>query len=1195
MRHLARNASLVLFCVIVAVWAIIPPEKKLRKGKDLAGGVSVVYQVDVKPGEQSKEIIDKVIQVVHERLDPKGLLEISIVAEGNNRINFTMPLPSPEAKQLSADFEAELARLSAASVDPDELERDLALPADQRREKLSQLARSDPERLKLFEDAAAKHDAVQAAVGPYNQQKEAAKASKDRLAAAEAAPDSVGGPDFVEILRAGARADEAREDELAKTAAEAGVAYDKARDEALASAVSPNEVRRVLKLSKEPIRVKGEAKGEWEDFPSPRQEALDQLIARHKGAEAQIRRAVAAWERYESKQSTLSDPNDLIRMLKGAGVLNFRILVPPGSNPDEGRLREQFRKFGPTSAQSEQVHWYKINKIQNHYDSAAGLRFLRQNPAGYLQGRGFVGEMYDGEYYVLLWDRPGLRITEEDGQWRLADARQGTDKLGRPGISFTMDRDGATKMGSLTENNVGARMAILLDDELYTAPTLNDRIAGSGIIEGNFDSKELNYIIKVLSAGSLQAKLGKEPISSSVLAPELGADNLHKGLMAGVVAFFVCAAFMITYYFYCGVISVFGLMLNGLFIVGAMALQGAPFTLPGIAGVVLTFGQAIDANVLIYERMREEIQRGLDLKSAVRLGYEKARASIVDGNVTHLIVCVVLGSFGTQEIKGFATTLGLGIVMTLFTQLFVTRILFTFLVDRTGIWKKVSMLPIAVPALDRALSPRVDWMKYRYHFMSFSILLTGMSIAMVIYQSRDMLDNEFRGGTKVTMQFRETAPGSGKRVTLTRPEVKKKIEEAARSAEPQSTLRQLETAEVVVVNPENDKVTSDTFSIKTTATDQKAVQDALIGVFSNVVDAEPKLAFKDSGVADARSAPTYPIVDPVLGKDIDRPGVTNSVADYLGGIAIVLDDIHVIPETEKHPVSAQSIEARLSQFRSQPDFQGSSNRTHRLIVTSGSENDVKSAVLVVKDPSINFQDNEQRWASDLQAKEWTLVNTALAQATTLARVESFSSAIAQTFRAKAVNSIAISTLLVVMYVWIRFGSLRYSLAAIVCTLHDCIVAVGAIAFAEVFFKLQPTWAETLGILPFRIDLNLVAAILTLLGYSLNDTIIVMDRIRENKGKLPHASRSIINDAINQTISRTVITSGTTLIAVVVLYVFGGEAVRGFAYAMLVGVVVGTYSSIAVAAPLVWSEEHETHHGPHHGRAVPATGLAAATA
>jgi SecD/SecF fusion protein len=234
----------------------------------------------------------------------------------------------------------------------------------------------------------------------------------------------------------------------------------------------------------------------------------------------------------------------------------------------------------------------------------------------------------------------------------------------------------------------------------------------------------------------------------------------------------------------------------------------------------------------------------------------------------------------------------------------------------------------------------------------------------------------------------------------------------------------------------------------------------------------------------------------------------------------------------------------------------------------------------VWDEGVSFIQNESLWEEQLASLEWEIAVEALGSFTTTASVQSFSSVIAEDFKNTAVVAVFLSLLLILIYIWVRFGSVRYSLAAIVTLTHDVLFAIGLIAMAEILYDndITASVAQMLLIEPFKVDLNLVAAILTIIGYSLNDTIVIMDRIRENRGRMPYATKKVVNDSINQTISRTIITSGTTLIATLILYSMGGAGVRAFSYALLCGVVVGTYSSIAVASPLVWSRRRDASAG-----------------
>jgi SecD/SecF fusion protein len=623
---------------------------------------------------------------------------------------------------------------------------------------------------------------------------------------------------------------------------------------------------------------------------------------------------------------------------------------------------------------------------------------------------------------------------------------------------------------------------------------------------------------------------------------------------------------MTAYYFACGFISILALILNALMLVAAMSLNQAAWSLPGIAGVILTFGMAVDANVLIYERMREEMTSGHDLRTAVRLGYAKALAAIVDGNITTLIVAVVLGFTGTQEIKGFALTLGIGTVTTLFAQLFGTRFLFNVLVEKLH-WRRAGMLPMA---MKWTLRPHIDWLGLRYVSYGVSAVFVLIGVAALFVQGEKLLGTEFRGGTAVTLQFKEERPATptqpAKAVTLPRQTVVDRVTKEIPAAAPAgSPLQAFKYAEVIAVNPEEGGKSSGTYTIKTEVTDPDLVQKALVDKFSDVVSVRQAVTYAGAQGPAERSA--FPVVSLLLGEVVDFPADKTPVSEYEGGVAVLLDKI-------SPPVPKAELEARLATARAKPDYADIAARPFEVRVLAGSDQAVTAAAVLVRDPEVKYSADPRRWATDVRDREFNLVRSALTQTQTLAEVQNFSSAVASTFKAQAIVAVLISTLLVVIYVWVRFNSFRYSLAAIATTLHDCLVAIGFVGLANVLYERAPGLAHTLGILPFKIDLNVVAAVLTILGYSLNDTIIVMDRIRENRGKLPFATRAVINEAINQTVSRTIITAGTTFLATTVLYVMGGEGVRVFAYTMLVGIIVGTYSSISVAAPLVWSHAAE---------------------
>lgn len=1139
MRRILRTFILVVAVMALFAWAIYPPEKQLRLGKDLAGGVSMTYAVQVAPGENAKEVIERTIDTLKRRVDPDGVMDIAMTPQGRDRIEISMPLPNEKVKKLQTEYQNALAALGQAALTENSLDIAMRKIGEERAKGIEQLSAGNPRRKELLEALAVAFDKAEELGRKYQ-----------------------------------AATDPSVKEQMVAEVATAQVAYAQAKDAVLATALSAAEIRKVVQSSTRERFV--DDNGLRVKMPSSREVAEKQLFAKHPESKAEIERILALHAAYAKERTTLDDPNDLIRMLRGAGVLSFRITVKPGAHPEEARLREEIRSVGPRNVKSSDARWYRINQIETWLSTKGQADLLAEDPAniaGILGSMGYVAEAYAGDYYLLAYDTRTTRLTQAEGEWSVSGAFQGVDQRGRPAVNFQMNQAGARKLGALTAAHVGEQMGIFLDDEVYTAPNLLGEISSSGQITGEFPQEEINYIVRVLAGGSLQAKLSSEPISIVAVGPELGADNLRMGFMSGVYSVIIVAVFMCLYYFFYGFVAVFALLCNAVLIVGAMALSKAAFTMPGIAGVILTFGMAVDSNVLVYERIREELNRGADMKTAVRLGFDKALSAIVDGNVTNLIVCVVLYYTGTPEIRGFAITMGIGVVCTLFSALVISRLVFDAMVAFG--WKKgslvpTSMLPMAVPKLQSWLTPSIDWIRLRYVFFAFSTAYVLLGLGMIYFQGSRMLDNEFRGGTQVTLQFRPTSEGATTNVTMQRPEVVAKVEEIAAAAPQGDLLRALSSAEVIPVDPQGDGVTSDRFIIKTTAQNtNNAVLNAIKTAFADKLESKPALEFVGSSDGDARGAPAFPIEKPRLGDNVDRPSLSQDVKQFTGGVAIVLDNI-------QPPVSLESLKSRLEAARQGEQFSDTLSRKREVLVTRGELQRVEAAVFVVADDTTSVFENEQSWESDVRDREWALVQEALTRDSTPASVLTFSPSIADTFRANAITATVLSFVFIGIYIWIRFKTPRYSLAAVVALVHDVVTVVGFVALAEILYESRAThdFAVSAGLLPFKIDLNMVAALLTIAGYSLNDTVVIMDRIRENRGKLPYATRDIINASINQTFSRTLITGGTTLGSCFILYVWGGEGMRPFAFALAVGLIVGTYSSVAVAAPIVWSRESE---------------------
>lgn len=1166
MRNVIRNSIFALALLVLAVVSIVPPEDKLRLGKDLRGGTTLIYAVDIPAGADAKETLGQTISILKKRVDPSGLLEIQMVAQGRDRIEVTMPLPSEKVKALRATYDETLSRLGQCSVSQSQLERVLRDGGPELESRLESLSCGSDDRLALLNDAA------------------------------EAFREKVAAESILETTRSSGTPTDEEIQNLAAMVAQAQIKYEDLIAELVQGQLTADDVDEALTLSSRRKMMRDE-NDNYVEFDSPRERRLKEIEAQFPNDWPQVQEIISAYEAYEAERTSLDDPDDLKRLISAAGVPAFRITIDPqgrgtdNTHPEEGRLRDEFNERGPGNVRSRDARWCKINDITTFPagpESVGELAALEADPAGYFAARNYVGEEYEGNYYILCWDTRGMRLTKQEGDWRIASASQSVDDVGRPAIAFTMDSRGAGKLGDLTGPNIGNKMAVLLDEEVYTAPTLQGNISRNGQISGDFTPEQINYIIQVMTAGSLSANLSPEPISQNTIAPEFGADNLRAGRTAGLIALAAVSAFMIFYYFVFGAVAVISLLFNAILILGAMSLARAAFTLPGIAGIILTFGMAVDANVLIYERVREEMRNGLDLRAAVKVGYQKALSSIVDGNVTNLIITFVLANLGTQEIKGFAITLGIGVVATLFSALIVSRLVLALLIDVVKV-KHLTMLPTVVPVIERTLEPRIDWMKLRYFAVVVSLIGVGLGIAMVAIQGEEMLDTEFRGGTQVTFELRDAGEGvpadavsSNGNLTLTRADVESRVRAIAEDRDEVDPLRPLRTAEVIPVNPASDGVTSDRFQVKTYATNADAVMGAITAAFEQELGSDPALTFagRDRDPTALATLPVYPVLSETLGDVIRRPGSLLNVGEFFGGVAIVLEDLRVDGAEQIRRPSLARLESRIAQMRGNTDYSSTLDRRQEIVVLEGTEEAVQTAVLLVWDEGVSFIQNEGLWDEQLATLEWEITVEALGSFTTTASVQSFSSVIAENFKNTAVVAVFLSLMLILIYIWVRFGSVRYSMAAIVTLLHDVLFAIGLIAMAEILYDhdITASFAQSLLIEPFKVDLNLVAAILTIIGYSLNDTIVIMDRIRENRGRMPYATKKVVNDSINQTVSRTIITSGTTLIATLILYTSGGPGVRAFSYALLCGVVVGTYSSIAVASPLVWSRRRDLSAG-----------------
>jgi len=605
------------------------------------------------------------------------------------------------------------------------------------------------------------------------------------------------------------------------------------------------------------------------------------------------------------------------------------------------------------------------------------------------------------ELHIVKVGRGGKAPIEGDV---VTDARQTLDQATRPAVSMQMNAKGAKAWRKLTGDNVGNLIAIVLDNYVYSAPRVNGEIPnGNSEISGNFTLEEAKDLANVLKAGTLPAPT--RIVQEAIVGPTLGHEAQLQGAMSIVAGLIIVVLFMIAYYAKGGFVANFALLFNIFLVMGILAQLNAALTLPGIAGIVLTIGMSIDANVLIFERIREELRKGVALREAISTGYGKAFSSIIDSNITTFLTAAILYSLGQGPVKGFAITLMIGIGSSFFSAVYITRVIVEFMVRKGDQSKMTFKTPLSAGLLS---DMNIDFMSKRKKAYVFSGALIIIGIVLMSIQGLNF-GVDFKGGRSYVVSFSEPVVASDLKTSLTK-------------------------------------------SFEGTGTEVKT-----FGA-NNIVK------------------------------------VTTSY---------MVDE----ESTESDNVVKQKLIAGISEITGQSFIEDDSkvDATHFSISSS----------------------------------------------------EKVGATIADDIKKDSMKAMGLSLIGIFLYILIRFRKWQFGLGAVVALFHDTLIVMAAFAIASVFG------------FSFEIDQVFIAAILTIIGYSINDTVIVFDRIRENLGLHTSNDRSrVFNEAINSTLNRTVITSLTTLVVVLVLFIFGGAVLRGFSFALLIGVLVGTYSSVFIAAPVV---------------------------
>jgi len=599
-----------------------------------------------------------------------------------------------------------------------------------------------------------------------------------------------------------------------------------------------------------------------------------------------------------------------------------------------------------------------------------------------------------------------IKITSRDGRAPLTGdvitrAENSYDQVnGSAYVSMNMNSEGTTIWARLTRENVGKIIAVVMDDYVYSYPRVNEEIpTGSSQISGSFTAKEAEDLANLLKSGTMPAPC--KIIQEEIIGPSLGKESIRSGLGSLAISFLLIFTFMIFYYTRrAGTVADIALFLNIFFLIGVLASLGLALTLPGIAGIVLTIGMSVDANVLINERIREELMAGKGVRMAISDGYKNALSAIVDGNITTLITGIILFSLGTGPVKGFATTLVIGIITSLFAAIFITRLIFEMILD------KQAVLTFSTRLSEGAFKKiNLDYIKHRKKFYILSGVILVIGLGSLFIRGLDP-GVDFAGGRNYIIQMQQ--PVSNLEVT--------------------------------------------------------------------------NLLEKELGM---------------------RPTVIN----YGSGNKIRI--------TTKYGIESEDPE-----------------------IESKIENLIYTGIRPILGDNVSYDQFKNEYVQGLQQVGPT---------------------IAADIKRKSFIALFIALFFIFLYVGFRFRNWSMGLGAIASLAHDAFMVI------SMFSLLY-------GLMPFsmEIDQTFIAAILTIIGYSVNDTVVIFDRIREYKFLHPKMDyAALMNKAINDTFSRTIITSLTVLITVAIIFIYTGESVQGFAFALLIGLFSGVYSTVFIATALVY--------------------------
>lgn len=736
----------------------------------------------------------------------------------------------------------------------------------------------------------------------------------------------------------------------------------------------------------------------------------------------------------EAKDTTAADPSKMVTQAKPAPKLSLKKGNKLATNGNDAQMAAA-KKRNPLLSMLQLIPGDALSMVgyASVRDTAAINKIIYSQLAKQVLPSDlkllWSAKPADGLNQKNIYELHALKVTTADGRAPLegdviTDAKDQFDQFGRPEVSMSMNSDGARQWANITKANIGKAVAVVLDGLVYTSPRINQEIdGGQSQISGSFTIEDTKDLANTLKSGRMPAPA--RIVQEEVVGPTLGAQSIQQGLWSFAIAFVLLMIYMIIMYdFIPGMLANGALLANLFFTLGILASFQSALTMPGIAGIVLTLGTAVDANVLIYERIKEEMRGGKGIKEALKAGYSNAFSAIFDSNLTSLITGVILLVTGTGPIRGFATTWIIGIICSFFTAVFLTRLIYENRLKKDK-WLNQKFYT----SFSKKMLQNTHYLFMSMYKKSFTVWGIAVLICIVSFAVRGLSQSiDFTGGRNYVITLNKSVP----------------VEEV-----------------------------------------RKAVQDAFVNT---------------------------------IGENAGKPATTNVIALGTEGNTIRVSTNYNIesndPAEDDHAETVLYNALKKGGFVSQKSVESFKNP------------DIREGGSIISSAKVG-------------------------------------PSVAKDITHGAIISVALAIVFIFLYILLRFRNIGFSVGSIVGLILDTTIVVGifSLCYGWIGFSLE-------------IDQTFIGAILTVIGYDINDTVVVYDRIRENLRNNKHRlnktdMQGLFNDSINQTLSRTINTSVSTLIVLISIFILGGDSIRSFSFAMIIGVIIGTLSSIFIASPVAF--------------------------